>query len=168
MAEKLNRSKGWISQRINVLEAKGVLEITKRGGGKYGFRILYDSVQPTEQTVQPAKPGVQPAKLNNTNNKKYIYQKLMPIPEDFKPTAPMLAYIETARPDLDPPTFTRNFITRCEAKGYLYKNWEAAWRNWVNNEKVATDGKRKSSKPTLQNISDTLQGAADLAERNRS
>jgi len=163
MAEKLNRSKGWISQRINVLESKNFLEITKRSGGKYGFRILYDSVQPTELFVQPANSAVQPAKLNNTNNNKYIFKKLMPIPDDFKPTARMLTYITTNRPDLNPQIFTRNFITRCQAKGYLYKNWDAAWRNWVNNEKVTTNGKGKKAKPELDEISEAFSAGSNLA-----
>lgn len=166
LAEKLNRSKGWVSQRINILEAEGFLKISKRGPQKYGFKILYDT-----QTVQPAEQTVQPAEQNNTkNNKKYRYKISRTIPDNFHPTPEMLDYLRTNRPDLNPETFTRDFIIRCQAKGYLYKWWDMAWQNWVNNEKAPTEhdgpksfGQRKG-RPTLDNISDNFQEAINLAK----
>jgi len=165
LAEKLNRSKGWVSQRMCVLEKEGFVEITKRAGNKYGFKVLYDNVQPAEQSVQPAKP-------NKTNNKsKYWFIKSCQIPDNFQPTPEMLEYLRKNRPDLDPFIFTRDFITRCKAKGYIYKRWDMAWQNWVNNEKATTKhgtsrsfGHRKGS-PTLQDIGDDFQSAIDLADK---
>ena len=162
LADKLNRSKGWVSQRMSVLEAEGFIIISKRGKQKYGFKILYDQ----EQTVQPAKQTVQPAKPNNTNNnKKYRYRVSRTIPENFSPTPEMLEYLRTARPDINPEDFTRDFITRCQAKGYLYKWWDMAWQNWVNNEKAQNGkqfGHRKGS-PTLKDVGDTFQEAINRA-----
>jgi predicted transcriptional regulator len=168
LADKLNRSKGWVSQRMSVLEDEGFVEISKRAGNKYGFKVLYDSVQPTEQSVQPAKPN------KTNNNKKYRYTKSQQIPDEFKPTPEMLEYLRKNRPDLDPYIFTRDFITRCKAKGYLYKRWDMAWQNWVNNEKATTQhgqsrsfGHRKGS-PTLEEIGGSITNAIDLASRSKS
>jgi len=163
LADKLNRSKAWVSQRMQVLEVEGFIKISKRAGNKYGFMILYDqeSVQPAEQSVQPAEPN------NTNNNNKYRYAKSRQIPDDFRPTNEMLKYLKETRPDLNPSVFTRNFITRCKAKGYIYKRWDMAWQNWVNNEAQPhgkTYGSRKN-KPGLDDISDDIAAAIALADR---
>ncbi len=161
IADKLNRSKAWVSQRVQALESEGYLQITKRSKQKYGFRILYDTVQSTEQTVQPSEQTVQPAEPNNTNNnKQYIYQKKRQIPEDFKPTEEMLNYLTLKRPDINPQKFTENFITSCKAKGYLYKRWDAAWQKWVNSEPEAKTNGTKKGNPNLQEIHNVFTGAA--------
>ena len=163
LAEKLNRSKGWVSQRMQVLEVEGFVQISKRAGNKYGFRVLYDSVQPAEQDVQPAKPN------NTNNNNKYRFSRSQQIPEDFEPTPEMLQYLKESRPDLDPVVFTRDFITRCKAKGYIYKRWDMAWQNWVNNEKAPTQhGRPPKGRPTLQVIGSDFQSAIELAEKTGS
>ena len=163
LAEKLNRSKGWVSQRMQVLEVEGFVQISKRAGNKYGFRVLYDSVQPAEQDVQPAKPN------NTNNNNKYRFSRSQQIPEDFEPTPEMLQYLKENRPDLDAVVFTRDFITRCKAKGYIYKRWDMAWQNWVNNEKAPTQhGRPPKGRPTLQVIGSDFQSAIELAEKTGS
>ena len=163
LAEKLNRSKGWVSQRMQVLEVEGFVQISKRAGNKYGFRVLYDSVQPAEQDVQPAKPN------NTNNNNKYRFSRSQQIPEDFEPTPELLQYLKENRPDLDPVVFTRDFITRCKAKGYIYKRWDMAWQNWVNNEKAPTQhGRPPKGRPTLQVIGSDFQSAIELAEKTGS
>ena len=163
LAEKLNRSKGWVSQRMQVLEVEGFVQISKRAGNKYGFRVLYDSVQPAEQDVPPAKPN------NTNNNNTYRFSSSQQIPEDFEPTPEMLQYLKENRPDLDPVVFTRDFITRCKAKGYIYKRWDMAWQNWVNNEKAPTQhGRPPKGRPTLQVIGSDFQSAIELAEKTGS
>jgi predicted transcriptional regulator len=161
IADKLNRSKGWVSQRVQILEAEGFLQITNRGSQKYGFRILYDTVQPAEQTVQPSERTVQPAEQNSTNNIQYRYAKKCTIPDDFKPTPEMLAYLAEHRPKINPQQFTENFITSCQAKGYLYKWWDAAWRKWVNSSPETTNGKAPvATRDNLKHIHDTFTAAA--------
>jgi predicted transcriptional regulator len=168
MAKKLNRSEGWVSRRMSVLESLGFVEISKRKGRKLGFRILYDG------QLAPTQVELAPAQVNKTKNKKYRYAVSQQIPDDFKPTEEMLEYLRKNRPDLDPYIFTRDFITRCQAKGYLYKRWDMAWQNWVNNEKATPQhgqsrsfGHRKGS-PTLEEIGGNFQEAVDLADRIKS
>jgi predicted transcriptional regulator len=170
IADKLNRSKAWVSQRVSKLEAEGFLKISMRKGQKYGFTLVYDCVQPAKHSVQPSEQTVQPAEQNNTNNNKYTYRKARQIPDDFEPTLQMLAYLAKKRPDLDPKQFTENFIFSCKAKGYLYKNWLMAWQKWVINTKGDSQhgkrsfGHRKGS-PTLKEIGGDFQEAIALAGR---
>ncbi len=161
IADKLNRSKGWVSQRIQILQSEGFLAISKRGKQKYGFKILYDTVQPSEQTVQPTEPN------NTINNKQYIYSQLRQIPNNFQPTDEMLVYLSTKRPDINPQKFTENFITSCQAKGYKYKNFPMAWKKWVNSAPEAKQNDKKRS-PNLSEIKDTFAAAARLAESSSS
>jgi biotin operon repressor len=164
IADKLNRSKAWVSQRMSALEAEGFLKISMRRGQKYGFTILYDNVQPTEQSVQPAEHTVQPAEQNSTKNNKYRYRIAQGIPENFTPTAEMLLYLAEARPDIDPKKFTRDFITRCQAKGYTYKWWDKAWENWVNSE-ASPHGKKPKATINLHQIHDAFADASKLADK---
>jgi predicted transcriptional regulator len=161
LATKLNRSKAWVSERIHVLEDKQFLKISKRGKQKYGFKVLYDTVQPTEQTVQPSERTVQPAEQNNTkNNTKNNKEENTQIADDFQPTRKMWAYLNDRRPDIDPQLFLDNFITSCQAKGYSYKRWDMAWAKWINSEpKVSKYAKQKGN--NLEAIHDAFADARE-------
>jgi len=168
LAEKLNRSQGWVSQRVNILKDEGFLVISKRGAQKYGFKLLYDqsvTVQPAEldiETVQPAEVTVQPAEQNKTINIQYRYTKKVQLPDGFKPTAEMLEYLANKRPDINISKFTENFILSCQAKGYLYKNWTMAWKKWVLSEPEAKpNGKQRTHSPTTEQILNAFSDAAE-------
>jgi len=152
---------------MSILESQGFLKISKRRGQKYGFTIVYDNVQPSEQNGQPAERYGQPAEQNNNNNTKDRYKRATQIPDNFKPTETMLVYLREKRPDIDPETFTENFIISCKAKGYLYKRWDMAWQKWVNNEVKHNDrtkkNKGRSKRPDLKDINDSFSAAAEMA-----
>lgn len=89
-------------------------------------------------------PPAAPSK-ERTGNK--TPKKGTAIPENFRATilvdaniAWALSYLEGATRDeiLD---ITENFIERCQAQGTVYKNWLAAWKYWVRNEKKYGKGK---------------------------
>ena len=57
------------------------------------------------------------------------------IPEDFQLTEKTVARIEQRDFSIDIPQTLEKFILNAEAKGWMYKNWQAAFINYCDNGK---------------------------------
>lgn len=72
------------------------------------------------------------------HSKRWVYQKLMPVPKDFYLTDELKSYGEKLLTenelDIDLEVFTENFILKCKSKGRKYKNYIAAWQTWLRNQ----------------------------------
>ena len=56
------------------------------------------------------------------------------IPKDFCVTNDMISYARKLRYLGNLESFTDNFISACEAHGYKYKNFYAAWQTWLRKD----------------------------------
>lgn len=55
-----------------------------------------------------------------------------PPPQDLPVSESMVAWWRSQnRPDIDPRSETQKFLNHHRAKGTTFKDWEAAWRNWM-------------------------------------
>lgn len=55
------------------------------------------------------------------------------IPEGFELTEATIARVERANFAVDIPKTLEKFILNAEAKGWMYKNWQSAFINYVDN-----------------------------------
>jgi hypothetical protein len=98
-------------------------------------------------------------------------QELTLVDEHWVPTAIDLAWAAEHCPGLDILRHTQEYITGCRAKGRVYQNHSAAWRNWAlkdwprpkpsSNVPIRRGGEgqgRRTDKP--------VASAASLSERN--
>ncbi len=136
IGSKLERSKAWVSEHIGSLEAAGFLEISRPKRGKMKFRILYDSVQPSEQGVQPAERHLNSTINNNSTKAKKIKTTM---PDDFTVTPEMIIWATKNRPDVNTETFTASFKLKTSAGEYKYIDWQKAWRTWLANERTPSN-----------------------------
>lgn len=89
-------------------------------------------ISPPERRISPS--------INNvvTESTTEITQRVRrsranPVPEDFRPRPEDISVIETEHPTVNWRTETKKFIDYDQAKGPLWKNHYAAWRNWMRN-----------------------------------
>ena len=163
MAKRLKRSQPWVTATVKRLQKKGIIEVSRKQGRKYGFKIKYDNHQPADINHQPADTNT----TKNTTNRTSIYKNATQIKENFKPTPEMLAFLKDKRPDIDATKFTENFILTCKAKGHTYKRWDMAWQKWVLNERASHNAQTYQSKPPrppLADIAESFKAAAELAD----
>lgn len=67
------------------------------------------------------------------------------LPKSFSLTKEMRDWADETTPTLDARLEFARFIAKAQAKGWKYKNWVQAWRNWMLNE-VRYDAKRMAVK----------------------
>ena len=58
-------------------------------------------------------------------------QRATPAPDDFPITPAMQQWADEHAPGVDVQAETQRFLDRNRAKGETYKDWVAAWRNWL-------------------------------------
>jgi uncharacterized protein YdaU (DUF1376 family) len=102
----------------------------------------------------PVATDVQP-----TNNHKPITNNQEPLtivkaarasrlPQDWQPNDRMLAFCENERPDLNPTevsaTFRDYWHSQAGQKG-VKADWEATWRNWVRNQRMAAKSPQRAA-----------------------
>jgi hypothetical protein len=70
------------------------------------------------------------------------------LPQDWQPNDRMLAFCENERPDLNPAdvadTFRDYWHSQAGQKG-VKADWEATWRNWVRNQRMAAKSPQRSA-----------------------
>jgi hypothetical protein len=72
------------------------------------------------------------------------------IDPDWQPNAADLAWAAKACPKLNVAIFTQRFVLSCQAKGYRYADYNAAWRRWVSEPKSPLPLIRHQTQPTIQ------------------
>lgn len=113
--------------------------------------VQHLSTQGTEPHAQGTEPDDNKALkevqsnssyINSTNNTPiYRYSKEVELPSNFYLTDEMKTYAKQKGFDIDLDAFTDNFILKCQAHGYKYKDWIAAWKNWLRKE-IENDSNR--------------------------
>jgi hypothetical protein len=70
------------------------------------------------------------------------------LPQDWQPNERMLAFCENERPDLNPTevaaTFRDYWHSQAGQKG-VKADWEATWRNWVRNQRMAAKSPQRAA-----------------------
>lgn len=75
-----------------------------------------------------------------------------PAPETFPLTDEMLDWAADHAPDVDVVRETERFLDRNRAQGTTYKDWHAAWRNWITSPYAKTPQRPTSRAPDLQAV----------------
>jgi hypothetical protein len=75
-------------------------------------------------------------------------QRASRLPQDWQPNDRMLAFCENERPDLNPmevaETFRDYWHSQAGQKG-VKADWEATWRNWVRNQRMAAKSPQRAA-----------------------
>lgn len=92
------------------------------------------------------EPGIRvPYTETDTEEKNRGAKRATQLPSDWKPNE---IHLEIAREyGLDPAYELRAFRDRNEAKGSTYKNWDAAFRTWLNQAKTFRGGSTSAASP---------------------
>jgi len=99
----------------------------------------------------PRNPGTTSgASLPASSARKRGSKRSGRIPDDFEPTAEMIAAIRTTCPDVDIQFETVQFVDHwkaaSDAKG-IKKDWDAAWRTWMRNQQKWSSERRARASP---------------------
>jgi uncharacterized protein YdaU (DUF1376 family) len=102
----------------------------------------------------PVSTDVQPTNNHKpiTNNQEPVLkektQRATRLPNDWRPTDRMLAFCESERPDLNPlevaDTF-RDYWVSVAGQKARRTDWEATWRNWVRNQRMAAKSPQRAA-----------------------
>lgn len=71
---------------------------------------------------------------NNNSDYPFRFKKKTTIPENFHTTVDMREYAIKSNYGGNVDEFTNGMILSATAKGYTYKDWHAAWKNWLRLE----------------------------------
>ncbi len=161
LAAELGKSRPWLSAVLTKLQAPDLSLVEARR--ERGFRgMVYalagaqapdSSGQPADATGQPADGLLRtenPLNPDSQNSSSFRAGKSdgrsngkdrEALAEEWQPDATDLAWAAEARPEVDPATVTRKFVSWCRKanarNGYTPADPSGAWRKWVARELVA-------------------------------
>ncbi|MGR0187692.1 hypothetical protein [Azospirillum aestuarii] len=171
LAAELGRSRPWLSAVLTKLQAPDLsLVEARRERGFRGMVYALAGVQDTDSSGQPADSTGQPADgllrtgnpLNPESQNSSSFRaggSVGPsgirnrdaLAEDWQPDAADLAWAADTRPEVDPATVTRKFVSWCRKanirNGYSPADPSGAWRKWVARELVAPATAPADEKP---------------------
>lgn len=93
-------------------------------------------------------PPSQPSKRNGRKKPE------APIPVDFTVTDDMRAWAVDNAPGVDADKVTQKFINHAHANDRRQRDWTAAWRNWLLNERPDQYRPRQATPPVATDFSD--------------
>lgn len=122
-----------VFQLVGVAHREALEPIPKTGYPKNGTGPKNGMpTYPKNGTSTYPKNGIQNLSGNQSRNLSGAKAKrATPIPEDFTPTDKMTEWAKTDCPSINPSRETQKFIDYHAAKGSVFKNHQAAWRNWM-------------------------------------
>ena len=140
-AEFFGISKGRCTQIIKSLEAKGFLKITLVKKGKLVQKRLIKVVNKLNQVVNKLNQGSEKTKSgylendegSNTSNSNTKESRATTTPTNFEITKELSIWAVNKQLHINLVLETEKFINYNTAKGSKYKDWNAAWRNWMLN-----------------------------------
>ncbi|WP_343069002.1 hypothetical protein [Azospirillum tabaci] len=161
LAAELGKSRPWLSAVLTKLQAPDLSLVEARR--ERGFRgMVYalvgaqgsdSSGRPTDTTGQPADGLLRtgnPLNPDSQNSSSFRAGGSVgpsgikgrdALAEDWQPDAADLAWAAENRPEVDPATVTRKFVSWCRKanarNGYSPADPSGAWRKWVVRELVA-------------------------------
>lgn len=119
----------------------------KRELGIYPFNNSSDPSSDPATDPSSENQALQSSSSFKENNKK----KKTSVPKDFKLTPELIEWAKSKgckKTDAGFKELTEQFLDHHKAKGSLYIDWVAAWRNWVRNDIKFNGEQRKESKKT--------------------
>ncbi|MEI8393213.1 MAG: helix-turn-helix domain-containing protein [Rhodospirillaceae bacterium] len=132
IASKLGRSRPWVNRVIAELVEQGLVTKERRHlarGGETSCKYhLVSSISDTP---------CQPVDTNRTHNQQTQDASKSPVQisnvpaEDWQPTDKSLARALERFPNVDLAASIENFVLRCRAKNYRYRDVDAAWLSWL-------------------------------------
>ncbi|WP_449229326.1 hypothetical protein [Azospirillum argentinense] len=161
LAGELGKSRPWLSAVLTKLQAPDLsLVEARRERGFRGMVYALVGAQDTDSSGRPVDTTGQPAdgllrtgnSLNPDSQNSSSFRaggSVGPsgvigrnaLAEDWQPDAADLAWATEARPEVDPATVTRKFVSWCRKanarNGYSPADPSGAWRKWVARELVA-------------------------------
>lgn len=75
-----------------------------------------------------------------------------PAPDIFPVSAEMRDWATTNAPGVDVDLQTQRFLDRNRAEGKSYKDWPAAWRNWITSPYAKAPARPTSRAPDVQSV----------------
>ncbi|MGY0710441.1 hypothetical protein [Azospirillum argentinense] len=161
LAAELGKSRPWLSAVLTKLQAPDLsLVEARRERGFRGMVYALVGAQDTDSSGRPVDTTGQPADgllrtgnpLNPDSQNSSSFRaggSVGPsgiknqdaLAEDWQPDAADLAWAAETRPEVDPATVTRKFVSWCRKanvrNGYSPADPSGAWRKWVARELVA-------------------------------
>ncbi|MBB3266789.1 hypothetical protein FHW79_004436 [Azospirillum sp. OGB3] len=161
LAAELGKSRPWLSAVLTKLQAPDLCLVeARRERGFRGMVYALAGAQDTDSSGRPVDTTGQPADgllrtgnpLNPDSQNPSSFRaggSVEPsgirnrdaLAEDWQPSAADLAWAAEARPEVDPATVTRKFVSWCRKanarNGYSPADPSSAWRKWVARELVA-------------------------------
>ena len=162
LGELCGRSKPWVVENIIKLEANKFIKREKSS-----VRILYDGQysdlmgQSTELIGQYTEPPLNSSNNINTTNKLSKRERKTKLPDNFHVTTSGLMWASKKRPDLDLDDITENFILYHKKMDSRFVDWQAAWKNWIKNERK--NERTGNTNPHARSESNTNRGRKDIA-----
>ena len=111
-----------------------------------GFFVIASGV--LADRLQAAIPETETEKEKETKAETEKKHRASRLPQDWQPNDRMLAFCENERPDLNPievaATFRDYWHSQAGQKG-VKADWEATWRNWVRNQRMAAKSPQRAA-----------------------
>ena len=122
-----------------------------KGGGRPKKTQPVSSGMPIDTDSQPdgkATINHKPETINQEPLTIVKAARASRLPQDWQPNDRMLAFCENERPDLNPTevsaTFRDYWHSQAGQKG-VKADWEATWRNWVRNQRMAAKSPQRAA-----------------------
>jgi len=195
-----NMSERRVQQAIKALQLSGELTVTKGGGagvGKYKTNLYWINVKcppncsgfPQHSQTKPASPlesQTKPASLQDEARFALEVKPAMtkPIEEPvkeperdkaiYKPSTELVNELANKYPGLDLKECWESMLDYCAANGKKYKDWDAAYRNWVRREWGYSDkGKQQANQKDTRaylekSVNHTQELLAEYAEAEKN
>lgn len=109
------------------------------------------------QTTRPATPAPKARAVRGT-----------PAPETFPISDDMQSWADEHCPDVDLIAETQRFLDRARAKGETYKDWRAAWRNWMTSPYAKNRSQPARAAPAYANGAATSKADQRLLRNIRA
>lgn len=151
LAAKLKRSRPTVNRIVARLEAIGLIAVEHRSaanGGRLSCRYRLSLTPPTLTHAQtapdssadspcsaPSQEQLQTKQIPDSLSKRERVASpsalIDEVPSDWSPSADDRVWAATRFPDADLDRHAELFVRRCQAHGYRYKDFGAAWRSWL-------------------------------------
>ncbi len=166
---------------LSALQASGELRVMVSGGprGTNRYRIVLEALgvqpgagvqsaagvqhsarTPAMQCSKPLQPiADKPSENHQEPSERDRSAKKRRIPDDWKPSDSLTAWVKEKRPDLNVAAVAEIFRDHYIGTGEARASWDASFRTWVRREREAVSARRR---PTSHSGFDKLDYSADI------
>jgi uncharacterized protein YdaU (DUF1376 family) len=158
---------GWVHKRIDAELAKANAKHERRvEAGRTGGIAKANA----QQTPSNASSNALASSPQPEPEEKERVKRASPCPPDFQPDETSMA-VAKREGVTDVPREVASFIDHHSAKGNLYKNWQATWRQWCRSPYRRNTGPPaayRSAAPPRKTIKDALDELTDELQQRAS